>query len=120
MTTEQLKPYALAPWLRQLMAVLEIERAMSEVAEQLERHRQASPYGPSPVEGVATMNRILRDMGINPHEDLGPCRVCGCTEGNACTVTIPGGELVAFPGMEKMGTMPCWWIQPGLCSGCAS
>ena len=28
------------------------------------------------------------------------CRVCGCTEGNAC----PGG---------------CWWIEDDLCSECA-
>lgn len=32
------------------------------------------------------------------------CRVCGCTEDNACQDDDAG---------------PCWWIEPGLCSHCA-
>jgi hypothetical protein len=33
---------------------------------------------------------------------IGVCRVCGCTEDDACLVD---GE-------------PCSWVEPGLCSGC--
>ena len=41
------------------------------------------------------------------------CRSCGCSEGDACRLTLQNrdtGEL-----ME----VPCWWVEPGLCSGCA-
>jgi hypothetical protein len=34
---------------------------------------------------------------------LRACRVCGCTDDNAC-ITAAG---------------PCWWVGPSLCSGCA-
>ena len=39
-------------------------------------------------------------VGHNELHDGPSCRVCGCTDDNACT----GG---------------CWWVDDGLCSSCA-
>lgn len=41
----------------------------------------------------------------------GVCRVCGCTDVNACT-------LEAQQGDGAMVLTPCWWVEPDLCSGC--
>lgn len=42
----------------------------------------------------------LFEAACEEPEDDGPaCRVCGCTENNAC-----------FGG--------CWWVEPDLCSEC--
>ena len=51
------------------------------------------------------------DLTIDPvaHNVLhdGPaCRICGCTETNACIVDNPE---VGLP-------VPCWWVEPDLCS----
>lgn len=39
------------------------------------------------------------------------CRVCGCTDTNACMVQLEqqDGAIVETP---------CWWVDPDLCSGC--
>lgn len=37
----------------------------------------------------------------------GQCGVCGCTEGRPCfEEQLDGSEV------------PCWWVQPDLCSSC--
>ncbi len=38
------------------------------------------------------------------------CRVCGCTEDNAC-LTLPGGAT-------GLRLVPCRWVEPDKCSGC--
>lgn len=35
------------------------------------------------------------------------CDGCGCTESRPCIVTLPDGS-----------EGPCWWVEPGACSGC--
>ena len=42
-----------------------------------------------------------------PRRRKGACRICGCTENDACLVEIDG-EVVA-----------CRWVEPDLCSACA-
>jgi len=51
----------------------------------------------------------------------GVCRVCGCTEGNAC-VLDEHGDVVEVAD-ETLGTLQdgwtvCSWVEPDLCSGC--
>jgi hypothetical protein len=50
----------------------------------------------------------------------GVCRVCGCTDSNAC-VFDPSGNLVdVADGTSTLpdGSWVCSWIEPDLCSGC--
>lgn len=36
-------------------------------------------------------------------DDMRACRVCGCTQNNACVIA----------------GVPCHWVEPNLCSACA-
>ncbi len=45
-----------------------------------------------------------------PAEEKRVCRVCGCTDDNACIVE--GGE-----GEDIIST--CYWVEADLCSACA-
>ncbi len=46
---------------------------------------------------------VIDPAAHNTAHDGPSCRVCGCTEDNACVVD---GK-------------PCWWAEPDLCSACA-
>ncbi|WP_449240565.1 hypothetical protein [Desulfoscipio gibsoniae] len=53
---------------------------------------ESTGLSPEQVKALAEENEPLFDVNT--------CRVCGCTDDNAC----PGG---------------CWWVEPDLCSRCA-
>lgn len=56
--------------------------------------------------GVFVTYTVLapRDLRLMVPMRVGPrCRVCGCTENNACEGDLGG----------------CYWVEPDLCSGCA-
>lgn len=57
---------------------------------------------------VIAWRRVLEVM--TAIEALQHCRVCGCTDDDACAFDPIGDDA---------GTVPCWWVAPGLCSGCA-
>ena len=42
---------------------------------------------------------------LAPDDDVVSCRVCGCTESDACIVP-----------QSPFGV--CWWVEPDLCSAC--
>jgi hypothetical protein len=50
-------------------------------------------------------HRVAGLVAQTPTPHIGTCRVCGCTD-NDCRRCI-----------ERTG-LPCWWIEPGLCSAC--
>ena len=40
------------------------------------------------------------------------CRVCGCTDDAACLLRVRDP-------LGREAELACWWVEPGLCSGCA-
>jgi hypothetical protein len=56
---------------------------------------------------------------------MNTCKVCGCTDNQPCFMNADGKrlqttELEAMPDeqLERLDLVPCYWIQPDLCSGC--
>lgn len=52
----------------------------------------------------------------------GVCRVCGCTDGNACVFDSTGNLVDVADGTSTLqdGCWVCSWIEPDLCSGCVA
>lgn len=100
------------------MAKRDIERALRKKGITAESIRWVST--PTPGENVMTWEIKLAEVDadtfcayawnffgntaealewVNELKPCAACRICGCTETNAC----PGG---------------CWWVEPDLCSAC--
>jgi hypothetical protein len=67
------------------------------------------------------MNRTLSTGSV--------CRVCGCSDANACIIDLPTGDVLTdetlglltsqHPYSELMTRLAaCYWIEPDLCSAC--
>jgi hypothetical protein len=70
---------------------------------------------------------------MTPTRILSPaskCRVCGCTDLNACIVDVRTGDVLSPETLERriaqrgyahainFDTVACYWVEPDLCSAC--
>lgn len=67
---------------------------------------------------------LAADLRRMDAETVQACRVCGCTEADACLLG-PDGAKQLFDVIEADETLPagyttCSWVEPDLCSGCVA
>ena len=99
----------LHPHLAGIVSAGHVELDLAEPA-QLHFAAALSAMGRASDDAGAEVDAVLESLGIELGDDgalasvLTQCRVCGCTDFDACIDA--GGE-------------PCGWAEPDLCTGCA-
>ena len=89
---------------------MEAQCNCSERAPTYPTYRETLHLPDCPLYQVEMLRRAGKVYPYKPAEEKRVCRVCGCTDYNACIVE--GGE-----GEDIIST--CYWIEADLCSACA-